>query len=143
MSAQTPPRDAPANHRHLDVRTQLDALPRGPAYRALLVTVMLGTSLCFATFLILRARTQSVRPEGAPAERPLPPPQQVAGVRAELFGIANPRAGDRERQRAVLESYGWVDRDRGLVRIPVRAAMELVVRSATGSPGHGAARGAP
>jgi hypothetical protein len=33
----------------------------------------------------------------------------------------------QERDREVLNSYAWVDRDSGVVRIPIERAMELVV----------------
>jgi hypothetical protein len=34
----------------------------------------------------------------------------------------------REREEAELNSYGWVNRTEGLVRIPIRHAMELLVQ---------------
>jgi len=40
----------------------------------------------------------------------------------QATGIENLRAEDRK----VLESYGWIDRGAGLVRIPIDAAMERV-----------------
>ena len=42
----------------------------------------------------------------------------------------------RQRQRALTTSYGWVDREAGIVRIPVQRAMELTLRelSAEGRP---------
>ena len=32
------------------------------------------------------------------------------------------------REQAVLDSYGWVDRSRGIVRIPIERAMELIAQ---------------
>ena len=34
----------------------------------------------------------------------------------------------REREQRVLGSYGWVDRDKGVVRIPIERAMTLVAQ---------------
>jgi hypothetical protein len=34
----------------------------------------------------------------------------------------------RAREDAVLDSYGWVDRSNGVVRIPIARAMDLVAR---------------
>lgn len=48
----------------------------------------------------------------------------------------NPRADmDRFRaeEQAELSSYGWVDKDKGVVRIPIEKAMEKVVKD--GIPG--------
>ena len=43
----------------------------------------------------------------------------------------------RESERAVLDSYGWVDRDGGIVRLPIERAMELVAeRGLPGLPQH-------
>ena len=36
----------------------------------------------------------------------------------------------RARQRAALESYGWVDRDAGVARIPIDRAIDLTVERA-------------
>jgi hypothetical protein len=33
----------------------------------------------------------------------------------------------REREKELLTSYGWVDRERGVVRIPIERAKELLV----------------
>lgn len=39
----------------------------------------------------------------------------------------------RQRQEARLSSYGWVDRDKGIVRIPIEEAMHKLARQ--GIPG--------
>ena len=33
----------------------------------------------------------------------------------------------REHEEAILESYGWVDRDAGIARIPIERAMDLML----------------
>jgi hypothetical protein len=33
----------------------------------------------------------------------------------------------RDGQREQLESYGWVDKEGGVVRIPIERAMDLVI----------------
>jgi hypothetical protein len=50
-----------------------------------------------------------------PANDPVPARPDHAAIRRELEAAA----------RAKLESYAWVDRDRGIVRIPVARAREL------------------
>jgi hypothetical protein len=41
-------------------------------------------------------------------------------------------AGDlrqlRERERSQLTEYGWVDRERGVVRVPIERAMDLLAK---------------
>ena len=33
-----------------------------------------------------------------------------------------------EREQAILHSYGWIDRSRGIVRIPIGREMELIAK---------------
>jgi len=37
-------------------------------------------------------------------------------------------AAFRQRENAMLENYGWVDREKGVVRIPIDRAMDLLVQ---------------
>jgi hypothetical protein len=34
-----------------------------------------------------------------------------------------------ERERAILETYGWVDRKNGVVRIPIQRAMNVLIQN--------------
>lgn len=62
------------------------------------------------------------------------PPRVVADAPVGVPILETPidvdRRGPRARaaDRAVLESYGWVDRERGIARIPIDVAMDLVAR---------------
>lgn len=40
----------------------------------------------------------------------------------------------REREQSVLDSYGWVDREGGVVRIPIERAIELTLERAPKTP---------
>ncbi len=49
----------------------------------------------------------------------------------------------KAQQLEVLNSYGWVDREKGVVRIPIDRAMELVIAEPVGgamATGEGTAR---
>jgi len=52
--------------------------------------------------------------------QPPPAPRLQTDAPADLQELRN-------REDAALESYGWVDRERGIARIPVERAMELLV----------------
>jgi hypothetical protein len=69
----------------------------------------------------------------APAERQraLPAPTQVGPILQTP--IAPPRASPvvRPGQAAPPARYEWVDPERGIVRVPIDAAMEVVVSSGT------------
>lgn len=59
-------------------------------------------------------------PRAADLARALPPaPTLQAAPRDDLLAL-------RAREDAELGSYAWIDRDKGLVRIPIERAMELV-----------------
>jgi hypothetical protein len=74
--------------------------------------------------LVLTARSHTLAP-AASASAPVRPEPEVSNIHTELFG--GPGAGERLKavQRNGLEHYGWVDRSRGLVRIPIDVAMDL------------------
>jgi hypothetical protein len=130
--------EPPQDERHPDVRHEPEVLPHALILRIGLATLMVGASLCFVTYLLMRARIRSVRPSFDFPERTLPAPHEVATIRQELFQIANPGADLYDQQRALLDSFGWVDQRKRLVHIPIEAAIDLVVRDEA----HAARRGA-
>ncbi len=77
---------------------------------------------------ILERRTGGIdNPPGGP----LPP--QLGEVESGIVDLKLFEESDRaERMRAeqleLLESYGWVDRQRGVIRVPVAEAMALMAR---------------
>jgi|SRR5688500_3526743 len=67
-----------------------------------------------------RAQTQ-VYPMAAGQQDRLPPfPRFQTNPQQELRDL-------RAKQRAVLDGYGWVDKDAGVARIPIEDAMRMVV----------------
>lgn len=71
--------------------------------------------------------------ERSVATEPAPPP--LIGARStqppEPRLQVSPRADIDELRRAeneMLSSYGWVDKDAGLVRVPIEQAMEMVLK---------------
>ena len=46
----------------------------------------------------------------------------------------------RAAESAVLESYGWVDREAGVARIPIERAMLLLAERAAAERGEGEGR---
>ncbi len=83
-------------------------LPIDPRRLTLGVIGTLGgvSLIVFAVLYVLVAK---------PANDPTPARPDHAAIRAELEAEA----------RTKLESYGWVDRENGIVRIPVTRAREL------------------
>ncbi|HXJ16371.1 MAG TPA: hypothetical protein VNM68_04145 [Candidatus Polarisedimenticolia bacterium] len=87
----------------------------------LLAVTLVGMKWTFSYF----NRTEPLGPPASPLVKPgarvLPPsPRLQVQPHLELKDYC-------EAQQAVVNSYGWVDRQSGVVRIPVDRAMELVL----------------
>ncbi len=68
---------------------------------------------------------------------PIPPEigqSKIGMVEQDVFELA--RRGERDRAARLqhLRSYGWVDRGRGVVHLPIDRAMELVVKGERARP---------
>jgi hypothetical protein len=122
--------------RHEGVTYAEDIVPRGLVLRVVVVTVVISIVLCIVAYLILRMREWQLRPDGVPSAEVYGPPHVVADVRQELFDQPLPKPNIAEEQRRRLAGYGWVDRSRGTVSIPVDSAIELLLsRQGAGQPG--------
>jgi hypothetical protein len=84
--------------------------------------------IAFATYFFASLLTQARRREGAQTQaaaavaRRLPPePRLQASPSGELQAY-------REAQMQQLSNYSWVDRDKGVVAIPIQSAMELIIQ---------------
>jgi hypothetical protein len=76
-------------------------------------------------FFEAREAKQALAPRMYPlaaeqADRLPPEPRLQTNPREDLADL-------RAREDAVLQSYGWVDRNAGIVRIPIDAAMKLTL----------------
>jgi hypothetical protein len=63
--------------------------------------------------------TAAPAPPGAGSEEPAPVPRLQVSPPADLAEM-------RAAEAKTLESYGWVDRQRKIVRIPIERAMDLL-----------------
>jgi hypothetical protein len=113
-----------AAHRHGYEKT--DASPRGLVYFALIIVGILV--LAFLSLRWLFGYFQKAENPGslvaAPFAdvRPLPPAPRIQ---------SNPGADMQsyfQSQQNLLNTYGWIDRQNGIVRLPIDRAMELVLQ---------------
>jgi hypothetical protein len=105
----------------------------GAGLAVALVLVLAVTYVMMQFFLGRADEADRARPDVALRQAPaagglLPsgPPLQVDPI-AEMRGL-------RAREEAVLTSYGWVDREAGVVRVPIDRAMEMLLRGGGGRP---------
>lgn len=72
--------------------------------------------------------TGTTGPSRVPLHGPAPPnaPPEIGIVEQRLF--EDPARGPalRAKQRQILESWGWIDRSRGVARIPIDRAMNII-----------------
>lgn len=87
---------------------------------ALAAAVALVLVASGALFDVLAARRRE------PSPGPLAPPARVDAPRLEVVPGAELEALRREEAER-LGSYGWVDRARGVARIPIDRAMDLLL----------------
>ena len=77
----------------------------------------------FDRFAVREAR-RSPRPETMAASNPQKEPPEPRLQRAPVMALEEFRAGEE----AILNDYGWVNPEKGIVRIPVERALELVAK---------------
>jgi hypothetical protein len=114
----------------------------GPTFKAALY--ILGTMVVTALLLVpafhwlvrREAALQPPPPEVAKSEVSEPAPTFPRLLESEPRALAEFRA----QEHALLSSYGWVEKDKGVVRIPIEEAMRLVAER--GLPRFPAAPGA-
>src|ERR1700739_1376134 len=102
-----------------------DASPRGLVYFALTIGAILAAT-CLSLIWLFKHYEQTENPGSFVAApfsgtRPLPQPPRIQ---------PNPAVDMQsylQSQQNLLNSYGWIDRPNGIVRLPVDRAMELLL----------------
>ncbi len=88
------------------------------------VLILLALVGMWALFDYLEAREAKLQPPPPPVtiERPLPPePRLQVTPETDLERL-------RAREETVLHSYGWVNKEAGVVHIPIDRAMDLILQ---------------
>ena len=65
-------------------------------------------------------------PEMIPSQLHGEAPREIARIDQTLIEVDEAANDERARQRRQLDTYGWVDRQHGVVRIPIERAFELL-----------------
>jgi hypothetical protein len=59
---------------------------------------------------------------------PLPPPASKLGIYYDSIRDTADGVRRHEAERRALESYGWVDRERGIAHVPIDEAIDMALR---------------
>jgi hypothetical protein len=113
--------------RRPDLHQEDDVIPRFRVLLALLVTLVIAAVFVVGAASMVAANDARLRPSGLFPERSLGPRRPIGRVRQDLFDDHPSGLSLDALKRSELASYGWVDRDRGVARIPIDRAMDLVV----------------
>lgn len=125
------------------VRQEDDAVRTKPIVAALVAATLLAGGSVLWGWIQLRADTAAHAPRRPAAARPPPAgPSAVSGVLQTLVGVDSATAMLTANRRERLEAWGWVDRGRGVVHIPIEAAMRALVEQGEPSAVHEATSGA-
>jgi hypothetical protein len=96
----------------------------------LMMLIVVGAVVAWFTFRYFTGLPR----EGA-GYPPVPAQQLPPTPRLQVFPVED-LAKKRAAEESQLDSYGWIDRQNGVVHIPIERAMELVVeRSRPAGPG--------
>ncbi len=112
------------------------------------VAVGVGALLVFLLASLVTLSWLRVK-EGDRPPLPLPPDlgrSKIGMVEQQLFDLPSRGEQDRSARRRRLEEYGWVDRDAGVVHVPIERAMRLVaagVRAPASAPAPAKVPGGP
>lgn len=111
---------------HPALRQERDVVPRGPVYGAAVALALLVLTGGVVTWIADRGvpvRTGLMRETTAVTIVP----HEVEAIDQTLFAAHQPSRGNWADKRRELDSYHWVDRTGGVVRIPVERAMDAIV----------------
>lgn len=117
-----PPPDASVGHEERDLSLRPIALA-AVGLTVVVLLAFLSMQLLLTWFAGIQSR-RSAAPSplaGAYGMKQPPAPRLQTEPVADLYQL-------RARDEALLHGYGWVDRDAGLVRIPIERAIELVAK---------------
>lgn len=113
--------------RHPAIQQEEDIVPaKGVLAFIGVVTVVSAVMVVWAVAVVFSS-FRELRPSGAFTERWIGPRHPLSRVRQDLFderGVRPSNAVIREE----LRSWSWADRGRGIVRVPIDEAMDLIVR---------------
>ncbi|HEY7166955.1 MAG TPA: hypothetical protein VIB79_20485 [Candidatus Binatia bacterium] len=88
----------------------------------LLVVIILAVAVTYFMDIGFKAAQRRREPPQSPlsfAPQTPPEPRLIVDPGADINGM-------REAEKSILTTYGWVDRDKGIARIPISEAIDML-----------------
>lgn len=103
---------------------------------SILVLTFIGVGLSAWILSSMEIRRSEIIPTPLPLiqSRPTPPPPRLQPNIVDNNSPEEDMAILRAREEELLENYGWVDREAGVVRIPIDQAIELLAEDGAEEP---------
>ena len=108
--------------------TEKDVIPYGKVVAVGVLSVILFTLGVLWATKILHEGQSAVWPHGEPRKPELIGQAEVGMVNQLQFELDTRASATREEQLERLRTTGWVDRDAGIVHIPIDQAMDALVQ---------------
>ncbi len=114
-----------------EVHQEEDLVATRRLLKVAVVSLLVGALAVFFGGLVVACSTGALQPSFAGPRGPRASSPQMS--RVEQTPIRDTRRGIdlRNEQLRDLESWGWVDREKGVAKIPIEQAMDVVVREAS------------
>jgi len=131
VDANVPSKTIETGHELSDLRPKNIAL-FAVALVVILVAVFVAVTVLFQRFLTVETRTQTTPSPLSYTYEPAPEPHLLVTHGQDLQTM-------RAEEDKILKNYGWIDQEKGIVRIPIDRAIEILAqrglpaRSASGS----------
>jgi hypothetical protein len=118
------------DHGHEKFPQEEDVIPTGKTSGVLVILCVLTVGCCIWAFLLLRHQQGKIDGDHLPVEanRQKQLVGRKTGVDQTLFRDGRSYS-DRFMidQKEQLQGYGWVDKDKGVVHVPIDQAMQRVI----------------
>lgn len=92
--------------------------------------VLVIAACCLVTFGIESCATRGRAPERAASGSVIP--EDVSDIETRVFAVQAQGLEANQRAEQLLSRYSWVDRDRGIIRVPVEVAYQLLLQKQQG-----------
>jgi hypothetical protein len=101
-----------------------ERISRGLTLSVMLWIIVFGLLLSGVARLLLGVRSQRL-PQAQTTKAPQPIAAEVSEIHGKTFRAQAEGQERKAEQHRLLQSYGWVDRERGIVRVPIDVAIDL------------------